>query len=119
MKINALYDWPKMSSEEFDHICSIIRVIVEDYIRLNDWFYQLNKLINQESQHPSSEIYLEGQLNGLLPVFILGGVENEAHRMILEDITYKLILSTRNKNMTVEERATHVLSAWQEKLLDL
>ena len=39
--------------------------------------------------------------------------------MILEDITYKLILSTRNKNMTVEERATHVLSAWQEKLLDL
>ena len=49
MKINALYDWPKMSSEEFDHICSIIRVIVEDYIRLNDWFYQLNKLINQES----------------------------------------------------------------------
>ena len=50
MEINTLYSWPKMSQEEFDHKCSIIRLIVEDYIRLNDWFSQFNELINQENQ---------------------------------------------------------------------
>jgi len=47
-----------MSQEEFDHKCSIIRLIVEDYIRLNDWFSHFNELINQENQIPSSEVYL-------------------------------------------------------------
>lgn len=73
MEINSLYSWPKMSQEEFDNKYSIIRLIVEDYIRLNDWFSQFNELINQENKNPSSEVYLEGQLNGLLPIFILGG----------------------------------------------
>lgn len=119
MKFNTLYNWPKMSQEEFDHKCSIIRLIVENYIRLNDWFSQFIELINQENQNPSSEVYLEGQLNGLLPIFILGGIENEAHRTILEDITYEMVITTFNMNMTVEERANYVINAWKERLLDI
>lgn len=119
MKFNTLYNWPKMSQEEFDHKCSIIRLIVENYIRLNDWFSQFIELINQENQNPSSEVYLEGQLNGLLPIFILGGIENEAHRTILEDITYEMGITTFNMNMTVEERANYVINAWKERLLDI
>ena len=45
-----------MSQEEFDHKCYIIRLIVENYIRLNDWFSQFIELINQENQNPSSEV---------------------------------------------------------------
>lgn len=73
MSINTLYNWPKMKSEEFDYYSSIIRVIIKDYIRLNDWFSQFNELISQEDHIPNKEIYIEGQLNGLLAIFLLGG----------------------------------------------
>jgi hypothetical protein len=62
-----------MKSEEFDYVSSIIRVIIKDYIRLNDWFSQFNELISQEDHIPNKEIYIEGQLNGLLAIFLLGG----------------------------------------------
>ena len=118
MNINTLYNWPKMKSEEFDYVSSIIRVIIKDYIRLNDWFSQFNELISQEDHIPNKEIYIEGQLNGLLAIFLLGGIENETHRAILEDITYEMVISSRKMNMTIEERTTYILVAWQEKLLN-
>lgn len=118
MYINTLYDWPKMKSEEFDYVCSIIRVTLEDHIRLSDWFNQFNELINEEDYTPNNEIYLEGQLHGLYPIFLFGGIENEAHRATLEDITYEMIASSRKMNITIEERATYILKAWQESLLD-
>lgn len=115
---DTLYNWPKMKPEEFDYVCSIIKVLVKDYIMLNDWFSRFNQLINEDDGTPSNEIYLEGQLNGFHAVFLLGGIENKTHRTILEDITYEMVVSSRKMNMTVEERATYILKAWQERLLD-
>ena len=48
-----------------------------------------------------------------------GGIENESNRTILEDITYEMVISSRNMNMTIEERANYVLNTWKERLLDI
>ena len=119
MNFISLYDWQKMSEKQIIFTCSIILPIVEDYILLNDWFVEFNTLINPKDGRSNMECYLEGQINGLYPAFVLGGISKKEHIMILEDLAFEIIIASRGKNITIEDRAAYIIAAWQEKLPEL
>ena len=116
MDFISLYDWQKMSQKQLDFTCSIILAIMEDFILLNDWFEEFNIIINPKNGRANVECYLEGQINGLAPVFTLGGIENKQHIMILEDLAFEIMIASRGKNISVLDRASYIIAAWQEKL---
>ena len=119
MDFISLYDWQKMSQKQFDFTYSIILPIIEDFILLNDWFVEFNALINPKHGRANVECYLEGQINGLAPVFTLGGIENKQHIMILEDLAFEIMIASRGKSISGEDRVSNIIAAWQEKLPEL
>ena len=119
MDFISLYDWQKMSQKQLDFTCSIILPIIEDFILLNDWFVEFNTLINPKDGRANVECYLEGQINGLAPAFTLGGIEHKQHIMILEDLAFEIMIASRGKSISVEDRVSYIIAAWQEKLPEL
>ena len=106
-----------MNDDELRFHQSLMMTIFEDHIILSDWFSTFRQLISPIDINPSHDLHIEGQLNGLQSIFILGGIYKEEHKIILEDLTYQLIFTSRTMSMTVEERAAYLFHAWKEKIV--
>ena len=116
MKKYSFYNMAEMGKQEYQLSCLIIHTFFEDYIRLTDWFTDFRNLTSPQNITTEVELYIEGQLNGLKTIFLIGQIENNSHQTILEDLTYDLSLATRDMSMTVKERASFICDAWQERL---
>lgn len=119
MRNHSFYHWAEMSQQEYQLNCLIIHTFFEDYISLTDWFTDFRKLTSPQNITAEVELYIEGQLNGLKTIFLIGQIENSEHQTILEDLTYELSLATRDMSMTVKDRAAFICDAWQERLQSL
>lgn len=119
MRKNSFYDWHKMNPEEMEYHFNILNSLFEDHIILSDWFSTFRQLIAPNDISSSHDLHIERQLNGLQSLFIIAGIHKEEHRIILEDLTYELVATSRTMSMTVEERAAYLFHAWKEKITTL
>ena len=115
----TLYDWRKMSKKDVHLSRQIISASLEDQILLSDWFSDFRELISPKDEHPRFELHLEGQLQGLKPIFLMAGIESIDHQVNINDLTYQLIFTSRHMSFTTEERANYIFDAWLERLLTL
>lgn len=90
----TLYDWRKMSKKDVQLSRQIISASLEDQILLSDWFSDFRELISPKDEHPRFELHLEGQLQGLKPIFLMAGIESIDHQVNINDLTYQLIFTS-------------------------
>ena len=67
-----------------------------------------------ENHHIKNQFELK--FNGINTLFELGNVRNLHQQEQLEDLTYLIIETTRNLDLSLEQRAISLYDAWLEKI---
>ena len=97
----------------------VVKAIFIDFILLNDLCQSIEKSCMPDCENHQIKNQLEYKFNGINAIFELGNVRNFHHQEQLEDLTYLIIETTRNLDLSLEQRAVSLYEAWQQKIPQL
>ena len=118
MHDNSFYNWPNFSDEELKINSEIICGILEDFIRIQDWFESYNEFINHDNSEKNYVNQVEGKLNGINLILKIGRIEKEEHKEFLENSIYSLI-SSMPRTMDPKKRAIQICESLKKDILEM
>jgi len=118
MHDNSFYNWPNFSDEELKINSEIICGILEDFIRIQDWFESYNEFINHDNPEKNYVNQVEGKLNGINLILKIGRIEKEEHKEFLENSIYSLI-SSMPRTMDPKKRAIRICELLKKDILKI
>ena len=111
-----MYGRTNLTKKKVELYSSVYKKVFEDIILIADLIHQ----IEQRYPHLSEQLYfLKKILNGLNLLFEIGQIARTDHQTHLEDITFVLIESTRDKGLDLSYRVSLVCEAWKDFFSDL
>jgi hypothetical protein len=118
MHDNSFYYWPNFSDEELKINSEIICGILEDFIRIQDWFESYNEFINHDNPEKNYVNQVEGKLNGINLILKIGRIEKEEHKEFLENSIYSLT-SSMPRTMDAKKRAIQICESLKKDSLEI
>ncbi|MDG2387325.1 MAG: hypothetical protein P8M02_07905 [Flavobacteriaceae bacterium] len=118
MHDNSFYNWPNFSDEEIKTNSEIICGILEDFIRIQDWFESYNEFINHDNPEKNYVNQVEGKLNGINLILKIGRIEKEEHKEFLENSIYSLT-SSMPRTMDAKKRAIQICESLKKDILEM
>lgn len=118
MHDNSFYNWPNFSDEELKINSEIICGILEDFIRIQDWFESYNEFINHDNSEKNYVNQVEGKLNGINLILKIGRIEKEEHKEFLENSIYSLT-SSMPRTMDPKKRAIQICESLKKDILEM
>jgi hypothetical protein len=118
MHDNSFYYWPNFLDEEIKTNSEIICGILEDFIRIQDWFESYNEFINHDNPEKNYVNQVEGKLNGINLILKIGRIEKEEHKEFLENSIYSLT-SSMPRTMDAKKRAIQICESLKKDILEI
>jgi hypothetical protein len=118
MHDNSFYYWPNFLDEEIKTNSEIICGILEDFIRIQDWFESYNEFINHDNPEKNYVNQVEGKLNGINLILKIGRIEKEEHKEFLENSIYSLT-SSMPRTMDAKKRAIQICESLKKDILEM
>jgi hypothetical protein len=118
MHDNSFYYWPNFLDEEIKTNSEIICGILEDFIRIQDWFESYNEFINHDNPEKNYVNQVEGKLNGINLILKIGRIEKEEHKEFLENSIYSLN-SSMPRTMDAKKRAIQICESLKKDILEI
>lgn len=111
IKYFSLYNLSNHDNKDIELYYSICHMVIEDLILYADLICQ----VEEQYSCLSEQLYFfKKNLNGLNPLFDVGQITRTDHQTHLEDITFVLIESTRDKGLDLSYRVSLVCEAWKD-----
>ena len=117
--LHSAYNWTSASDEEALYEAKVSDLILNDFVLLNDLFHQINEKSDQDDSVINDFLEAQGQLNGMNALFAFGQIIITMHQTELEDLMYEVLVASRGRALSIEDRVQLIKKELLQKLLIL